>query len=143
MTPHVANYSLTCSLHSSSFVSSSPSLSKTPTSPINPSSITIHVGQIALDIFYIENISSTFCACIDQFSAPQASPCPCGCILLILQRLGSCATFPPRGLKVDLHTAHWHGNNVKFDEKNVDTLELLPSTFLTSIMTPDAAGTWL
>eukprot|EP00904_Undaria_pinnatifida_P009447 jgi/Undpi1/5632/HiC_scaffold_2.g00907.m1 len=47
------------------------------------------------------------------------------------------------GTEVDLHTAHWHGNNVKFEERNVDTLELLPSTFLTSIMTPDAAGTWL
>eukprot|EP00904_Undaria_pinnatifida_P009398 jgi/Undpi1/5589/HiC_scaffold_2.g00865.m1 len=47
------------------------------------------------------------------------------------------------GTEVDLHTAHWHGNNVLFEEKNVDTLELLPSTFLTAIMTPDAVGTWL
>ncbi|CAM9706649.1 unnamed protein product, partial [Laminaria digitata] len=44
---------------------------------------------------------------------------------------------------VDLHTAHWHGNTVKFESNNVDTLDLLPSTFLTAIMTPDAIGSWL
>jgi len=33
---------------------------------------------------------------------------------------------------VDIHTAHCHGNNAKFEKKNIDTLELLPSSFLTS-----------
>ncbi|CAM9748815.1 unnamed protein product, partial [Pylaiella littoralis] len=33
------------------------------------------------------------------------------------------------GTEVDLHTAHWHGNNVVFNDNNVDTIELLPSSF--------------
>eukprot|EP00903_Cladosiphon_okamuranus_P012901 g12045.t1 len=42
----------------------------------------------------------------------------------------------------DLHTAHWHGNNVIFEGKSVDTIMMMPATFFTAIMTPDAVGRW-
>lgn len=42
----------------------------------------------------------------------------------------------------DLHTAHWHGNNVIFEGKSVDTIMMMPATFFTAIMEPDSVGRW-
>ncbi|KAG5186631.1 Cupredoxin [Tribonema minus] len=47
------------------------------------------------------------------------------------------------GTEVDLHTAHFHGNTLTMDNHRTDVVDLLPATFRTLIMQPDAEGKWL
>jgi Multicopper oxidase len=44
---------------------------------------------------------------------------------------------------VDLHTLHWHGTTLLMDDHRTDVVDLLPSTFRTLYMVPDAPGAWL
>ena len=43
----------------------------------------------------------------------------------------------------DLHTAHWHGNNVDSKGSNTDVVELLPASMKVVDMKPDNPGLWL
>jgi hypothetical protein len=47
------------------------------------------------------------------------------------------------GTEVDLHTPHWHGNDVVVSGMRMDVVNLLPASMLVADMVPDAAGTWL
>lgn len=47
------------------------------------------------------------------------------------------------GTEVDLHTPHWHGHTLDWDQKRVDIINLLPATQRALDMRPDNAGTWL
>ncbi|KAG5186637.1 hypothetical protein JKP88DRAFT_254455 [Tribonema minus] len=47
------------------------------------------------------------------------------------------------GTEVNLHTAHFHGNTLTMDNHRKDVVDLLPATFRTLIMQPDAEGKWL
>jgi manganese oxidase len=43
----------------------------------------------------------------------------------------------------DVHMAHWHGNNVVWNNMRMDTLFLGPMAMATADMVPDNEGTWL
>jgi manganese oxidase len=45
-------------------------------------------------------------------------------------------------MQADLHTSHWHGNVVSWNGHNTDVIDLLPASFRTVYMQPDAAGVW-
>jgi len=47
------------------------------------------------------------------------------------------------GTEVDLHTPHWHGQNVLVGGMRTDVVELLPASMKVADMVPDNAGTWL
>jgi hypothetical protein len=47
------------------------------------------------------------------------------------------------GTEVDLHTPHWHGNDVTVAGMRMDVVNLLPAGMVTADMVPDDAGTWL
>ena len=47
------------------------------------------------------------------------------------------------GTEVDLHTPHWHGNDVTVNGMRMDVVDLLPASMITADMVPDNAGTWL
>jgi hephaestin len=47
------------------------------------------------------------------------------------------------GTEVDLHTPHWHGNDVTVKGMRMDVVDLLPASMITADMVPDNAGTWL
>ena len=47
------------------------------------------------------------------------------------------------GTEVDLHTPHWHGNDVTVGGMRMDTVSLLPASMVTADMVPDNAGIWL
>jgi FtsP/CotA-like multicopper oxidase with cupredoxin domain len=47
------------------------------------------------------------------------------------------------GTEVDLHTPHWHGNDVVVGGMRMDVVSLLPGTMVTADMVPDDPGTWL
>ena len=47
------------------------------------------------------------------------------------------------GTEVDLHTPHWHGNDVLANGMRMDTVSLLPAGMVIADMKPDALGTWL
>ena len=47
------------------------------------------------------------------------------------------------GTEVDLHTPHWHGNDVLVNGMRMDVVSLLPATMVTADMSPDDVGTWL
>jgi hephaestin len=47
------------------------------------------------------------------------------------------------GTEVDLHTPHWHGNDVTSMGMRVDVVNLLPASMVVADMRPDAKGTWL
>ena len=47
------------------------------------------------------------------------------------------------GTEVDLHTPHWHGNDVVVNGMRMDVVSLLPAGMLTADMVPDNKGTWL
>ncbi|HET9759909.1 MAG TPA: multicopper oxidase domain-containing protein, partial [Nocardioidaceae bacterium] len=47
------------------------------------------------------------------------------------------------GTEVDLHTPHWHGNDVVIGGMRMDVASLLPAGMLTADMVPDNPGTWL
>jgi hypothetical protein len=47
------------------------------------------------------------------------------------------------GTEVDLHTPHWHGNDVVVGGMRMDTVSLLPATMVVADMVPDNPGTWL
>jgi FtsP/CotA-like multicopper oxidase with cupredoxin domain len=47
------------------------------------------------------------------------------------------------GNEVDLHTPHWHGKTLRFNQRNTDVIELLPGSMATADMLADNPGTWL
>jgi hephaestin len=47
------------------------------------------------------------------------------------------------GTEVDLHTPHWHGNDVTSNGMRMDVVSLLPAGMVTADMVPDNPGTWL
>ena len=47
------------------------------------------------------------------------------------------------GTEVDLHTPHWHGNDVVAGGMRMDVVDLLPATMVVADMVPDNVGTWL
>jgi hypothetical protein len=47
------------------------------------------------------------------------------------------------GTEVDLHTPHWHGNDVVVGGMRMDVVSLLPAEMITADMVPDDVGTWL
>jgi hypothetical protein len=47
------------------------------------------------------------------------------------------------GTEVDLHTPHWHGNDVLVNGMRMDVVSLLPASMVVADMVPDDPGTWL
>jgi len=47
------------------------------------------------------------------------------------------------GNEKDLHTPHWHGKTVNFENRHVDVVELLPGSMATADMVADNPGTWM
>jgi FtsP/CotA-like multicopper oxidase with cupredoxin domain len=47
------------------------------------------------------------------------------------------------GTEVDLHTPHWHGNDVTANGMRMDVVSLLPAGMVIADMVPDNPGTWL
>lgn len=47
------------------------------------------------------------------------------------------------GTETDLHTPHWHGNDVTVNGMRMDVVSLLPAGMVTADMVPDNVGTWL
>jgi FtsP/CotA-like multicopper oxidase with cupredoxin domain len=47
------------------------------------------------------------------------------------------------GTETDLHTPHWHGNDVMVGGMRRDVASLLPAGMVTADMVPDNPGTWL
>jgi len=47
------------------------------------------------------------------------------------------------GTEVDLHTPHWHGNDVLVGGMRMDVVSLLPAGMVTADMVPDNSGLWL
>jgi manganese oxidase len=47
------------------------------------------------------------------------------------------------GTEVDLHTPHWHGNDVVVSGMRMDVVNLLPASMVVADMVPDNAGVWL
>jgi len=47
------------------------------------------------------------------------------------------------GTEVDLHTPHWHGNDVLVGGMRMDVVNLLPASMVTADMVPDDPGIWL
>jgi hypothetical protein len=47
------------------------------------------------------------------------------------------------GTEVDLHTPHWHGNDVVVAGMRMDVINLLPASMAVADMVPDNPGTWL
>jgi manganese oxidase len=47
------------------------------------------------------------------------------------------------GTEVDLHTPHWHGNDVTVNGMRMDVVNLLPAAMVVADMVPDNSGTWL
>lgn len=46
------------------------------------------------------------------------------------------------GTEVDLHTPHWHGNDVVVNGMRMDVVSLLPASMIVADMVPDNAGVW-
>ena len=47
------------------------------------------------------------------------------------------------GTEVDLHTPHWHGNDVTVMGMRMDVVSLLPAGMVVADLVPDNPGTWL
>src|SRR5262249_39051248 len=47
------------------------------------------------------------------------------------------------GTEVDLHTPHWHGNDVTVNGMRMDVVSLLPAGMVVADMVPDDVGPWL
>ena len=47
------------------------------------------------------------------------------------------------GTEVDLHTPHWHGNDVVVGGMRMDVVSLLPASMVVADMVPDNIGIWL
>jgi FtsP/CotA-like multicopper oxidase with cupredoxin domain len=47
------------------------------------------------------------------------------------------------GTETDLHTPHWHGNDVVVNGMRMDVISLLPATMIVADMVPDNVGIWL
>ncbi|MDH2445205.1 multicopper oxidase domain-containing protein [Amnibacterium sp. CER49] len=47
------------------------------------------------------------------------------------------------GTEADLHTPHWHGNDVTVNGMRMDVVSLLPAGMVVADMVPDDVGTWL
>lgn len=45
------------------------------------------------------------------------------------------------GTEVDLHTPHWHGNDVTVMGMRMDVVSLLPVSMVVADMVPDNSGT--
>jgi manganese oxidase len=45
--------------------------------------------------------------------------------------------------QIDLHTSHWHGNVLEYDDHRTDVIQVLPATTKVAYMEPDTAGVWL
>ena len=47
------------------------------------------------------------------------------------------------GNEIDLHSPHWHGETVTYQQQNVDVIELLPGSMKTVDMIADNPGIWM
>jgi hypothetical protein len=47
------------------------------------------------------------------------------------------------GTEVDLHTPHWHGNDVVVGGMRMDVVSLLPASMVVADMVPDNPGIWM
>ena len=47
------------------------------------------------------------------------------------------------GNELDLHTPHWHGKTLLYENRRTDVIELLPASMATADMIADNPGTWL
>jgi FtsP/CotA-like multicopper oxidase with cupredoxin domain len=47
------------------------------------------------------------------------------------------------GNEVDLHSPHWHGKVLRYQQRNTDVIELLPGSMATADMLADNRGTWM
>ncbi len=47
------------------------------------------------------------------------------------------------GTEVDIHTPHWHGNTVLFDQHSTDVIEIMPASMKVVDMLPDNPGIWM
>jgi FtsP/CotA-like multicopper oxidase with cupredoxin domain len=47
------------------------------------------------------------------------------------------------GNEVDLHSPHWHGKTLRYEQRQTDVIELLPGSMATADMNADNPGTWL
>lgn len=47
------------------------------------------------------------------------------------------------GTQVDMHSAHWHGNTVREDQRSTDVVNIMPGTMVTVDMLPRNVGPWL
>jgi manganese oxidase len=47
------------------------------------------------------------------------------------------------GTETDVHTPHWHGNDVTVNGMRIDVVNLLPASMVTADMVPDNPGIWL
>ena len=47
------------------------------------------------------------------------------------------------GNEVDLHSPHWHGKVLRYQQRNTDVIELLPGSMATADMLADNPGTWM
>lgn len=47
------------------------------------------------------------------------------------------------GNEVDLHSPHWHGRTLRYQQRNTDVIELLPGSMATADMVADNPGTWM
>jgi hephaestin len=47
------------------------------------------------------------------------------------------------GTETDLHTPHWHGNDVLVNGMRMDVISLLPASMVVADMVPDDTGIWL
>ena len=47
------------------------------------------------------------------------------------------------GSEMDIHTPHWHGKTVRYQQRNTDVVELFPASMVSADMIADNLGTWL
>ena len=47
------------------------------------------------------------------------------------------------GNEVDLHSPHWHGKTVAYQNRRTDVIELLPGSMAVADMRADNPGTWM
>ncbi len=47
------------------------------------------------------------------------------------------------GNEIDLHTPHWHGETVAYENRHTDVVELLPGSMKTVDMVADNPGSWM
>jgi len=47
------------------------------------------------------------------------------------------------GNEIDIHSPHWHGKVVRYNQRNTDVIELVPGSMATADMVADNPGTWM